>query len=330
MMKRSSLAVLVLSGVVSGCQTYHQPYYGEGQGYHQSQASSQTSVMKGEPARQALAQPGTVYSAHTSEDSPYLTTEVSGLKERVRRIERALIRMDRRVQLIERNELSRMSGQHLSGENTPQAGGMFQPMSYAPDAVSKIQPAAAPAKAPMMRQTSAQPQQPKSGYAVRTLPFQRSQAPTNGFFQPVSMQQATPAKEQVITSSLQVAPKQVAYARQAEHKTGLAAMPSLADKSNTQPQNDDISIWTIKYEMDKVWPDRKELKLSHNVVQALRSDEPVALFARGARPASREFRERVRAVSKYLSKVSNLENVPIASMPAKHLDEDTIEILATK
>lgn len=322
-MKRSSLAIMVLGGVmVSGCQVYTQPYYAEGQGYAQPQP-----VQK--PVDQEYVHPTVAANVQQNQpliqSSPYLTTEVSGLKERVRRVERALIRMDRRVQLIERNELSRMSSGHMKGENTPTPQGMFQPMSYEqPQVLNNIEPAAG--RLPV---TQAAPQKAVGGYAVRTMPFQNSRY--QAALQPVSMRSQASAPQDAgrITSSLQVAPKQVAYATTTQ-KTGLAAMPSLADKTNTQPQNDDISIWTIRYDEDKVWPDRKELKSSHPVVQALRSEEPVALFARGANPASREFRERVRAVSKYLSKVSNLENVPIASMPAKHLDEDTIEILATK
>lgn len=315
-MKNRVLMTILVSGSVAGCQLQSMPYYDSGQGYAQSYQpapSTQAPVVpQAQPVRQAAT--NIPYPMIPQQTVPaHIAQEMNRLKERVRRVERAVIRMDRRMQLIERNELSRMSSGHLKGENTPAAQGMFQPMSFAPNGV---EPAAGPVRS-------------TGGYATRTMPFQQKPAPV---FQPVSAPMAQPQQQNsgMITSSLQVAPKRVAYASQGQQKSGLAALPSLADKSNTQPQNDDVSIWTIRYDNDKVWPDHGELKSSHTLVQALRGEAPVALFARGTNPASRQFRERVRAVSKYLAKVSNLENVPIASMPAKHLDEDTIEILATK
>lgn len=287
--------------VLSGCVVQQQPSYGP-QGFEGAPMQQQRQVHMQQPQRQQQQQ--YVASPQVSfQPSPQVMSQINGLQERVRRVERAMIRLDRRMQLIERNELSRMSKHHMQGESTTAPSGMFQPMSYTPKQAVPVQ----------------QPQA-NNAYTPRTMPFQR-----NATFQPVSMG----GNDGRITSSLQVAPQKVAYNKPAS-SNAFAGMPSLADKKDSGPKTDSVSVWTIRYEEEKVWPAREELKESHSVVQALRGDEPVALFARGARPASREFRERVRAVSKYLSKVSDLENVPIASMPAKYLDDDTIEILATK
>jgi hypothetical protein len=108
-------------------------------------------------------------------------------------------------------------------------------------------------------------------------------------------------------------------------------LPSLADEKSRQTKDDaGLAVWTVRYEQGKVWPARAQLPGSREVVSTLRDGRPVALYARGAQPTSKEFRERVRALSRYLSKVADMENVPISTLPADHLDADTIEIFATR
>ena len=227
-----------------------------------------------------------------------IVAEVTGLRDRVGRVERAMIRMDRRMQLIERNELSRMQQGAMNGTGTPPASGMFQPMA-------------------MPRNASPQHVVPQHGLPATKTPY--------GGFQPVSY------KQQGVTSSLSAAPRStvVAPAGNIHAHAKHTAMPSLAD-NNVQEKDHDVSIWTISYENGKIWPGRDQLSASREVIESLRSGSPVALFARGADPSSHHFRERVRAISKYLSKVTDADNVPIASMSAGHLGDDTIELLVTR
>lgn len=308
--------------LLMGCAPMQYPSYYSQQDYNAAYQNYAPAQAPAAPAPEPVQQPQYV-------TSPRVTAELNGLQERVRRVERAMIRLDRRMQLIERNELSRMSSEHMSGEGTAPVSGMFQPMSYK-DEGNTSGATSLPYGAGLTPTQSAPVKMPSLGGAssmntpARMMPFQR-----NATLQQVSMN----TNPGLITSSLQVAPKTVAYNGSSSYEKGssprLSGLPSLADKKD-EPKTDSVFIWTIRYEDEKIWPERSELKDSGSVIQALRAGEPVALFARGARPASKEFRERVRAVSKYLSKVSEVENVPIASMPAKYLDEDTIEILATK
>lgn len=226
-----------------------------------------------------------------------LTSEMTILRERVIRMERAIVRLDRRMQLIERNELSRMSGQTMQGAMTPATQGAFQPMSY--------------------QKKNAEPQ------TLSAVPTPKARQYAN--YQPVSY----PAQAEKITSSLGVAPKQPqSYTPNATPKSAFSGLPSLAD---TQQDADDhkVSIWTINYQQGKVWPHRNQLPASRDVVESINSGKAVALFARGVNPSSKEFRDRVRAISKYLSKVTDTDQISIASMSAKHLDGDTIELLAS-
>jgi len=226
------------------------------------------------------------------------------LKERVRRLERAMIRLDRRMQLLERNELARISSFHMEGEETKAPSeGLFKPMSYGSEPTNQQGSYTAPAVEPQMNYT---------------IPS----AVQQGGFRPVSVNSS------MVTSSLQVAPTQT-FKKPQQMPATTSHLPSLADKGGKDDSRSSISVWTVNYDSQKVWPSRDQLAASRDVVKALRSDKPIALFARGSNPSSKEFRERVRALSKYLSKVSDMENVPIATMPAKHLDHGTIEILAT-
>lgn len=324
MFKNIKITTIAFSGLfLMGCVPVGYPSYYNQQEYasaYQNYVPAQTPAAA--PAQDP--QPQIQYAT-----SPRVMSELNGLQERVRRVERAMIRLDRRMQLIERNELSRMSSEHMEGAGTPPVSGMFQPMSYKGEGTSSAPQQGAylnsPASVTPVKMPSLQSSQ-LSSKPSRVMPFQR-----HATLQNVSMNAQT--NPNMITSSLQVAPKKVAYhagsASSGAQASRLAGLPSLADKKH-ETKADSVSVWTIRYQDEKIWPERSELKDSHSVIQALRGGEPVALFARGARPASKEFRERVRAVSKYLSKVSDLDNVPIASMPAKYMDEDTIEILVTK
>lgn len=244
--------------------------------------------------------------------------EIQSVKARLQRTERAMIRLDRRMQLLERNELSRMSDISADVEpveNAPQQH--FKPMSL-------TQPAAAPQaafKPVAYRQQSA---------PVRRAPLARGAAAMRPGFRPVAYTPnqgrgivgATPSQNNLRTASVaQPAPSSLSV-----------RLPSLADQEKKQRVSDDatVSIWTVQYQDNKVWPNRDQLAKAREVVEALRSGEPLAVFARGKTPASKQFRERVRALSKYLGQVAQMDSVPIASMPATHLDGDTIEILTTR
>ncbi|HAG53249.1 MAG TPA: hypothetical protein DCL21_05640 [Alphaproteobacteria bacterium] len=226
-------------------------------------------------------------------------SELAKLSDRVRRVERAMIRLDTRMKLVERNELARFTANQQ--KQTPsvlnQAG--YKPTSFTTtnDIVN---------------------------FAKINSPFAKRVQPS---YTASSMQ------SKLVTSSLQVAPKPVMQAKPqhqlASANNVIASLPSLADTSASM-QEKDVSIWTIEYTENKIWPTRDQLAESKSVVDLLRSETPVAVFARGANPSSKEFRERVRALSRYLGKVANSQDVAIAAMPASHLDSDTIELLVAK
>lgn len=223
--------------------------------------------------------------------------ELAKLSSRVRRVERAMIRLDTRMKLVERNELARFTANQQQTSALSQAE--FKPTSFTTtnDIVN---------------------------FAKINSPFAKRVQPN---YTASSMQ------SNLVTSSLQVAPKPVMQAKPqhqlASANNVIASLPSLADTS-ADVQEKDVSIWTIEYSENKIWPTRDQLAESKSVVDLLRSETPVAVFARGANPSSKEFRERVRALSRYLGKVANSQDVAIASMPANHLDTDTIEVLVAK
>lgn len=227
-------------------------------------------------------------------------SEIAKLSDRVRRVEKAMIRLDSRMKLIERNELARFTSAQQQ-QSAPMAAAGFKPTSFTTtnDIVN---------------------------FARINSPFAKRVQPN---FTASSMQ------SNLVTSSLQVAPKPTLQAKpQPQHQLAsannvIASLPSLADTSASM-QEKDVSIWTIEYTENKIWPTRDQLASSKDVVDLLRGETPVAVFARGANPSSKEFRERVRALSRYLGKVANSQDVAIASMPASHLDRDTIEVLVAK
>jgi hypothetical protein len=268
------------------------------------------------PSRTPLAQQTLGYAESSPYQAPYqgygspafaaLEGNQLQLKQRLDRIEQALLRLDRRMQLVERNELGRMGG-----ANPPS-----QPLPVY-DQVSEILPAVTPL-AQTVRQTmqtdnwGSEPIQ-QNGLPALAQAAIPAAAPTYAEgFAPVSQVDTT------IRGTLQAAPR----------------LPSLADATATAqgriPQSaGNMAVWTVRYEPEKVWPDRTQLPGSKSVVELLRKSETVTLVARGPKPTSPEFQERVRALSRYLAKVAALETVPISTLATPQLDGDTIELLAT-
>ena len=220
------------------------------------------------------------------------------MDERVRRVERAMIRLDRRMQVIERSEMARISNVNVEG-------GQFQPTSF--------NASEAPAASNGERD-----------YGQMTSPFARGAAVLSR----TAYSDAAPLENAFVGKHVSIAPLQPAKPMAGAPATATGTrLASLADKTTDAAPETDVTIWTVNYDPRKIWPDRSQLAASSSVVTALRNGEQVTVFARGARPSSKEFRERVRALSRYLGRVANLDSVPIAAMPAEHLSSDTIEVL---
>lgn len=155
-------------------------------------------------------------------------------------------------------------------------------------------------------------------------------APASGF--------SNVSAERPITSALQAAAPagggNNGFMRVADGQRQVASasgLPSLADKAPAagRAPAEAVSIWTVRYGTEKIWPEREQLPASRDVVDSLRSGTPTTVFARGSLPQSVEFRDRVKALSRYLAKVSGQETVAISALNAPHLDKDTIEIFAS-
>ena len=285
MMKR--LLVVLPMALLAACTTT------------QSAFSAQPAM---QPQQMAMATPSPfdIHGQAIQQLQAQTTTQISSLGERVRRVERAMIRLDRRMQVIERGEMARMSGAE------DHVGGGFQPTSYTEATPNQFSQLASPFS---------------RGAAVLNRGIGTGQSPMLN-----ALRQQQP-QAGMITSALQAAPQQ-----QFSQPVGAGAprLASLADKTDAAADaSTQVAVWSVNYQADKIWPSREELAASTQIVTALRdSQRPVTLFARGADPASREFRERVRAISRYLGRVANMDNVPIAALPAEHLGDETIEILA--
>jgi hypothetical protein len=232
-----------------------------------------------QPAPQAFTPQSTAVQMMQSQTM----AEMAGLKERVRRVERAMIRLDRRMQLIERNALTRIS------PDEEEHGTVLQPMSNLGGQSNFYN---------------------GGGY---------EQSNTAGF-KPVAYKPSN----KYVTSSLQAAPRNVDAA-----SSMRSAFPSLADDEVKTEEASSVSIWTINYEPRKIWPSREQLPGSRDVVESLRDGKQVTLFARGVHSSSKEFRDRVRAISRYLGRVSGENSVSIAAMPDEKMDSNIIEIIAT-
>ncbi len=290
----SQLSLVTLAAVTSGCQTASTAYAPPYPSYDYSAVSPAAGPVAQQPVVQQPAYSPVPYQA--------MEAATLELKERLERVEKAMLRLDRRMQLVERNELNRMGGSQQSSTS----GSSYT--QTAEVAMSDEQAA--------MRALNIGPGESEGG------------------FRPVA------SRNEGITSALQAAPSlrsadiyTPGTSMQLASRNGL---PSLADPAPMQTRsmqqgNAQVAIWTVRYEPSKVWPDRTQLPSSRDVVEALRGNgsTKLTLYARGKNANGVEFRERVKALSRYLSKVSSLDSVPIAAMAAPHLDDETIEILAT-
>ena len=219
------------------------------------------------------------------------------MKDRLERVEKAMLRLDRRMQLVERNELSRMGGR-----------------------VSSVAPAQA------LQGGAAAVAESDVAEALQALDLAAPEG-----YRPVA------SRGEAITSALQAAPSlsDSSYAPSAPVQVASrGGLPSLADPAQPQARHlkagtNDVAIWTVNYSDGKIWPERTQLPASRQVVDVLRENGKANIYARGKNASAVQFRERVKALSRYLSKVSSLDTVPIAAMAAPHLDEDTIEIVVT-
>lgn len=232
----------------------------------------------------------------------------NALKERLERVEKAMLRLDRRMQLVERGELSRMS----SGAGPDQHASLSVPAPTAQRSYTAEEDQTA------MNQLEIGPAQGGAAQSrgeteVTRVAAQVDDSSYQGDFRPVSA-------DTTIRSPLQAAPP-----RQ------LASLADTSPAAGRKPQAaSDVAVWTVRYDADKVWPDRAQLPLSRDVVEALRAgSNNVTLFARGPNPNGTQFRERVKALSRYLAKVTSQDTVPIAALPSPQMDANTIEILAT-
>lgn len=313
----SNLSLVALAAVATGCQSSQGVAYGNP--YPAYDYSNIAPAAGPQSAPPPMAQQQPAYSP-----VPYQALEASTLemKERLERVEKAMLRLDRRMQLVERNELNRM-GTTTSNNTTSNPNGYAQTS----DAGLSEEQAA-------MRALNIGPGSQGGNQSV-------SLGGGNDGYRPVA------SRSEGITSALQAAPS-LASSDFSQGYGGNSApmqvasrngLPSLADPApvasrSLQPGNNQVAIWTVKYEPSKIWPDRTQLPSSRDVVESLRQSGALTggtltLYARGKNANAVEFRERVKALSRYLSKVSSLDSVPIAAMPAPHLDDQTIEILAT-
>lgn len=311
----SNLSLATLAAVASGCQSggyssYAPPY----PAYDYSNVAPAAG-----PAAASTVPAGLGPNAQAAYSPPAyqgMETAALELKERLERVEKAMLRLDRRMQLVERNELNRMGTPTAQLNNSDISGNEEQAA---------------------MRALNIGPGQGGSQYMGQS---NGQMAMGDDGFRPVA------SRNEGITSALQAAPSLSSSGfsgggggssspMQVASRNGL---PSLADPTpvatrSLQPGNSDVAIWTVKYEPSKVWPDRTQLPSSRDIVEALRQsgsgNGTLTLYARGKNANAVEFRERVKALSRYLSKVSSLDSVPIAAMAAPHLDDQTIEILAT-
>lgn len=313
MAMKKILAVLPLTLVMVGCNAHQQaaapspqmtsqtaPQFSMGQNAHMAsmQASFQQPQMQQAPIQQQMGS-NAGFEKQMADLKAFTNQKIENMGERVRRVERAMIRLDRRMQVVERNELAKVSGLQDGDSQQNQAMGMgrFQPTSFNTQGF---------------------------GQDGQSSPFARGAAILSRT--PFGSRGHVDTQE-LNSENVSVAPLQPAQPQQARQASSGQRFASLADTKTDRSADTEVAIWTVNYNPRKIWPDRAELAASSEVVTALREGRPVSVFARGARPSSKEFRERVRALSRYLGRVANLESVPIAAMPADHLNNDTIELL---
>lgn len=289
-----SVAAVALVG--GGCQAAPGPYggYPAYPAYDYSAAAPRPAVQTIQPAAGDMSYQSPAYQA--------LEGAAMDLKERLERVEKAMLRLDRRMQLVERNELSRMNGRTSSLSPATEGGAVA--MSAVPASASDVDE------------------------AMQALGLGDASG-----YRPVA------SRNEPITSALQAAPSVAASVGGAPRSEPVrlasrSGLPSLADPAPSAARElkagqQGVAIWTVHYESGKIWPDRSQLPASRDVVDVLRENGKANIYARGKNASAVEFRDRVKALSRYLSKVSSLETVPIAAMAAPHLDGETIEIVVT-
>jgi hypothetical protein len=218
--------------------------------------------------------------------------EIDSLRDRLRRAERAMIRLDRRMQLIEKSELNRMVD------------------------LSQPDPAMG------TRQ---------NGYQQAAVPAQMHGQLTPMSFQPTQIGLPNAVQGRSIVGAInQHNPSINKVVNTQQSPAALAILPSLADVEKEVEDSPGLTVWSVSYAQGKVWPNRTELLNSADVVKALRSGKSMALFARGKNPTDRQFRDRVRALSQYLGRVADMDSVPISTLASDGLDGNTIELFATR
>lgn len=297
------VAIATTAVLQSGCQSvpsngYDYSYAGRGpQGVQPATAMPYPASVQ----QQGVQQPVAAVNYPSMQQYQGVEANVVALKDRVERLEKALIRLDRRMQLVERNELDRMS------DGSSPVGARRQTASLQKEESLARQGDEGEDERIALQETTIEP--------VRS-------AAAESFSSSEDFRMVSNNADGVIRSSLQAAPQ----------NASITGMPSLADGGSTKRSEaaTDVAVWTVSYDdPGKVWPDRAQLPASREVVQALRDSGKVTLFARGPNPNDKQFRERVKALSRYLAKVSSLESVPIAALPSPQLNAQTIEILAT-
>ncbi|MFZ2619944.1 MAG: hypothetical protein WAX89_03635 [Alphaproteobacteria bacterium] len=323
------------SAMGSGSVPTQPPMYAPQSGYADAVPATPTPALQSAAAGQQV-QPYALAAPDPEVDR--LASENEGLKNRLERLERAMIRLDRRMQLIERNELGRMSGFEGGADERVSAlenDAVSQSQQIAQLAVGQPLGGALPARGNQMLAALGEQASPPAAaaYPQGITPVaarQQSAYPTPRAAAPQGYaQQVQP--EGMISSSLQAAPRRVALASNMQVASNGANLPSLADAAGGKKAAENaLAVWTVSFDAGKIWPNRDQLPASRDVVEVLRQGKPKAIFARGAEPTSKEFRERVRALSRYLGKVTDMENVAISTMPAQHMDGNTIEVFATR
>lgn len=293
------LGVAAVALMGGGCQSAAGPYGG-----YPAYPAYDYSAAAPRPAAQAPQQVPVAEVPYQSPAYQALEGAAMELKERLDRVEKAMLRLDRRMQLVERNELSRMNGRTSSLGST----------STSPNAVALNVNAASGVS--------------EEDEAMRALGLNEASG-----YRPVA------SRNEPITSALQAAPSLASSGVDAPRTEPVrmasrGGLPSLADPvrpagRDLKAGQQDVAIWTVQYESGKVWPDRSQLPASRDIVEVLRENGKANIYARGKNASAVEFRDRVKALSRYLSKVSSLETVPIAAMAAPHLDDETIEIVVT-
>ena len=300
-----------LAAALAGCQLAYPPAPTAGTFNPNMTAPTMVAPVAPTAATNPHELDAALRQAQTLDLAQSTATATTALNERVERVERAMIRLDRRMQIIERNELSRLGGVAPGMAPAPTPG---PTSSLMPD--MGLAPTSNPS---FIAQGSGIPSAGALGTPGVSGSYSASQFDGTIAASPVAYQEGG-----IIGVKTTAPGTQFTQPGQA-----LNSLPSLADGPQAEARGE-VAIWTVNYpSQDKVWPERDQLAASRAVVDSLRQGQAVAVYARGNRPNAKVFRERVRALSRYLGRVAGQDSVPIATLPAEHLGEDTIEIMVT-